>query len=160
MPVSREFGYNVRLFETAGHYGAGIYSKGEKAMPIYEYRCESCAEKLEKIQKVSDPALTRCPACNKDSLVKLVSASAFRLSGTGWYETDFKDSGTKRNLADSDSNNQSSGSATQGSQTSPEGAKQAGSESSSGGSSGKSSGKSTDKSSSTSSSASSGSPVA
>src|SRR5690554_4964812 len=130
MPVSREFGYNVRLFERAGHYGAGIYSKGEKAMPIYEYRCESCAEKLEKIQKVSDPALTRCPACNKDSLVKLVSASAFRLSGTGWYETYFKHCGSGRSVADGESNDQSSGSATQGSETSAARGKQAGSESS------------------------------
>lgn len=68
-------------------------------MPIYEYRCESCAAKLEKIQKISDPVLTLCPECGEERLVKLVSASAFRLSGSGWYETDFKKSGTKRNLA-------------------------------------------------------------
>ena len=60
-------------------------------MPIYEYRCESCGKGLEKIQKFSDPPLTDCPACGKPALKKLVSASSFRLKGSGWYVTDFKD---------------------------------------------------------------------
>lgn len=59
-------------------------------MPIYEYRCESCGEALEKIQKFSDAPLVDCPACGKSKLKKLVSASSFRLKGSGWYETDFK----------------------------------------------------------------------
>jgi putative FmdB family regulatory protein len=61
-----------------------------KYMPIYEYRCESCGVELEKIQKFSDEPLTDCPSCGKSSLKKLVSASSFRLKGSGWYETDFK----------------------------------------------------------------------
>jgi putative FmdB family regulatory protein len=61
-------------------------------MPIYEYRCESCGAALEKIRKFSDPPLTDCPACGKSTLKKLVSASSFRLKGSGWYETDFKNS--------------------------------------------------------------------
>ncbi len=59
-------------------------------MPIYEYRCESCGHDMEAIQKMSDAALTDCPACGKSQLKKLISASGFRLKGTGWYETDFK----------------------------------------------------------------------
>ena len=59
-------------------------------MPIYEYQCESCGNELEKIQKFSDPPLTDCPECGKSALKKLVSASSFRLKGSGWYETDFK----------------------------------------------------------------------
>ena len=59
-------------------------------MPIYEYRCESCGEELEKIQKMSDPPLRDCPCCGREALIKLVSASSFRLKGSGWYETDFK----------------------------------------------------------------------
>ena len=71
-------------------------------MPIYEYRCSSCGHQLEKLQKISDPPLTDCPACSEAALVKLVSAASFRLKGGGWYETDFKKDG-KRNLAgDSD----------------------------------------------------------
>jgi len=36
-----------------------------------------------------------CPECNEAALRKLVSAAAFRLKGTGWYETDFKGNGKK-----------------------------------------------------------------
>jgi putative FmdB family regulatory protein len=69
-------------------------------MPIYEYQCKSCEHELEKLQRMSDPALTDCPACNQSELKRLVSAAGFRLKGSGWYETDFK-KGSKRNLHDS-----------------------------------------------------------
>lgn len=69
-------------------------------MPIYEYRCQACGHELEALQKISDDPLTDCPECREGALTKLVSASAFRLSGSGWYETDFKKS-NKRNLAGS-----------------------------------------------------------
>ena len=59
-------------------------------MPIYEYRCESCGEHLEKLQKLSDAPLELCPSCGKSELKKLISAAGFRLKGSGWYETDFK----------------------------------------------------------------------
>ncbi|GMR06250.1 MAG: hypothetical protein BMS9Abin25_0835 [Gammaproteobacteria bacterium] len=64
-------------------------------MPIYEYKCEECGHQLEVIQKFSDEPLTECPKCEKEALKKMVSASAFHLKGTGWYETDFKNSGKK-----------------------------------------------------------------
>lgn len=64
-------------------------------MPIYEYRCTACGHELEKIQKMADPALTDCPQCGKSALKKLVSASGFKLKGSGWYETDFKNNEKK-----------------------------------------------------------------
>ncbi|GBE07804.1 MAG TPA: zinc ribbon domain-containing protein [Gammaproteobacteria bacterium] len=64
-------------------------------MPIYEYKCEECGHQLEVIQKFSDDPLTECPKCKKQALKKMISASAFHLKGTGWYETDFKNSGKK-----------------------------------------------------------------
>jgi putative FmdB family regulatory protein len=67
-------------------------------VPIYEYQCEACGHNLEALQKLSDPRLVDCPACAKPSLKKQISAAGFRLSGGGWYETDFK-SGKKKNLA-------------------------------------------------------------
>jgi len=69
-------------------------------MPIYEYQCTSCGHDLEKLQRMNDPVLTDCPACNQSDLKRLVSAAAFRLKGSGWYETDFK-KGSKKNLHDS-----------------------------------------------------------
>lgn len=67
-------------------------------MPIYEYRCTACGHELETLQRLSDPPLTQCPACEQESLSKKVSAAAFRLKGGGWYETDFK-SKDRKNLA-------------------------------------------------------------
>jgi len=67
-------------------------------MPIYEYRCEDCGHEFDVLQKVSDDPLTDCPECGRPSLKKLISAAGFRLKGTGWYETDFKRGGGKRNL--------------------------------------------------------------
>jgi len=67
-------------------------------MPIYEYRCQSCDHHMEALQKMSDAPLSDCPECHKPTLKKKISAAGFRLSGSGWYETDFK-SGDKKNLA-------------------------------------------------------------
>ena len=76
-------------------------------MPIYDYQCTSCGHELETIQKISDSPLTDCPACNKSDLKKKVTAAAFRLSGSGWYETDFK-TGKQKNVAKKDSSQTSS----------------------------------------------------
>ena len=59
-------------------------------MPIYEYRCSSCGNEHEVLQKISEPLLATCPTCRKDTLIKLVSAAGFQLKGSGWYATDFK----------------------------------------------------------------------
>jgi len=86
-------------------------------MPIYEYQCESCNHALEALQKLSDSPLVDCPACGKASLKKQISAAGFRLSGGGWYETDFK-SGKKKNLAgDAGSSSASSSSASSAAST-------------------------------------------
>ncbi|MBT3347451.1 MAG: zinc ribbon domain-containing protein [Thiotrichales bacterium] len=69
-------------------------------MPIYEYACSECGHRLDKLQKMSDAPLTECPACGEATLAKQVSAAGFRLSGGGWYESDFK-TGTKKNLTES-----------------------------------------------------------
>ena len=59
-------------------------------MPIYEYKCDQCNHQFETLQKINDVPAKTCPKCNSYSLRKLVSAAAFKLKGTGWYETDFK----------------------------------------------------------------------
>ncbi len=72
-------------------------------MPIYEYECPSCGHRMEAIQQLGDAALTDCPVCAKTDLRRLVSAAGFRLKGSGWYATDFKDqSKTKPKTAESD----------------------------------------------------------
>ncbi len=67
-------------------------------MPIYEYQCSACGHEHEALQKMSDKPLVACPACNEPELKKKISAAGFRLKGSGWYETDFKN-GSKKNTA-------------------------------------------------------------
>ena len=71
-------------------------------MPIYEYVCNECGHELEALQKMSDAPLSDCPACDNPDLKKKISAPGFRLSGSGWYETDFK-SDKQKNLSQGDS---------------------------------------------------------
>ena len=72
-----------------------------QAYTSHDQESEECSLGLQvksKLQKMSDDALLDCPACNQSALNKLLSAGGFRLSGSGWYETDFK-SGDKKNIS-------------------------------------------------------------
>ena len=72
-------------------------------MPIYEFECAACGNVFDRLQKISDPDPTVCPKCGKKKIHRRVTAPAFRLAGSGWYETDFKKDGDKkRNLAGKD----------------------------------------------------------
>jgi putative FmdB family regulatory protein len=71
-------------------------------MPIYEYQCQACSKEIEVLQKISDAPLEVCPDCGEAGLRKKISAAAFRLKGSGWYETDFKTKDKKNLAGDSD----------------------------------------------------------
>jgi putative FmdB family regulatory protein len=71
-------------------------------MPIYEFECRSCQHVWDELQKISDPDPGQCPSCGAATVLRRMTAAAFRLKGAGWYETDFKkDADNKRNLVDS-----------------------------------------------------------
>ena len=57
-------------------------------MPIYEYKCQSCGERYEKLQKYSDPLCKKCPHCG-GPLKKLISSPAIQFKGNGFYITDY-----------------------------------------------------------------------
>jgi putative FmdB family regulatory protein len=63
-------------------------------MPLYEYECEKCRHRFERIQKFSDPRADTCPECG-GPVHKLASSPAIQFKGSGWYITDYakKDSG-------------------------------------------------------------------
>lgn len=63
-------------------------------MPIYAYKCESCGHQQDVLQKMSDPLLSTCPACGKESFAKQLTAAGFQLKGSGWYATDFRNKGS------------------------------------------------------------------
>lgn len=73
-------------------------------MPLYEYKCESCGELVEVIQKHSDPPYQHCPKCGGE-MKKLMSAPAIQFKGSGFYKTDYpsKSSGSTESSGGSDS---------------------------------------------------------
>ena len=61
-------------------------------MPLYEYQCDACGARFERIQKFSDPPIEQCPKCN-GHVHKLLSSPAIQFKGTGWYVTDYAGKG-------------------------------------------------------------------
>ena len=77
---------------------------GESRVPMYEYSCLKCGERIEALQAMNDDPLTNCEACGGD-LKKLLSAPAFQFKGSGWYVTDYA---KKNDRAESSSSETSS----------------------------------------------------
>jgi putative FmdB family regulatory protein len=57
-------------------------------VPLYEYQCQKCKHKFEKIQKFSDPPVRKCPECGSP-VEKVMHAPNVQFKGTGWYVTDY-----------------------------------------------------------------------
>ncbi|MGH9660020.1 MAG: FmdB family zinc ribbon protein [Bryobacteraceae bacterium] len=57
-------------------------------MPIYEYKCASCGEVFELIQKFTDEPLRNHETCG-GAVERLISASALQFKGSGWYVNDY-----------------------------------------------------------------------
>jgi putative FmdB family regulatory protein len=68
-------------------------------VPLYEFECQTCHHRFEKIQGVSnpDPACTKCGG----TVERLLSAPAVQFKGSGWYVTDYPKSGTPGAKSDS-----------------------------------------------------------
>jgi putative FmdB family regulatory protein len=71
-------------------------------MPLYEYECENCSHRFERIQKFSDPPVDKCPTCG-GPVRKLLSSPAIQFKGSGWYITDYakKSGGESRSTSSS-----------------------------------------------------------
>lgn len=83
--------------EGRGHY-IFYTTLRERTVPIYEYQCTNCGRTVEEMQRITDKPLQMCPFC-KGKLRRLISLTSFQLKGTGWYATDYKDSGKKHKAA-------------------------------------------------------------
>ena len=57
-------------------------------MPLYEYECDACGHRFERIQKFSDPLADTCPTCG-GHVHKLMSSPAIQFKGSGFYITDY-----------------------------------------------------------------------
>jgi putative FmdB family regulatory protein len=110
-------------------------------MPLYEYQCDACQNRFERIQKFSDPPIDVCPACG-GPVRKLLSSPAIQFKGTGWYITDYAkkggSDGAKSKGTDKSSTDGASTSTTDSGSSSSSTASTAGSSTSSAGTSDKS----------------------
>jgi putative FmdB family regulatory protein len=57
-------------------------------MPLYEYECQKCGHRFERIQKFSDAMVKKCPECG-GKVEQMISAPAVQFKGSGWYVTDY-----------------------------------------------------------------------
>jgi|SRR5947207_14732732 len=57
-------------------------------MPLYEYKCNSCGDVFEIIQKFSDSPLSIHEKCG-GAVERLISTSALQFKGSGWYVNDY-----------------------------------------------------------------------
>ena len=60
-------------------------------MPLYEYQCINCKERVEVIQRASDSPYPQCPKCDGE-MKKLISSPAIQFKGSGFYKTDYASS--------------------------------------------------------------------
>lgn len=58
-------------------------------MPLYEYKCEKCGHRFEKIEPFSAAAVKKCPRCGAKA-ERQISAAGIQFKGSGWYVTDYK----------------------------------------------------------------------
>ena len=86
----------------------------EVKLPLYEYTCTQCGQHVEKIQKFSDPPLTKCEKCG-GRLKKVLSSPAIQFKGSGWYVTDYaRKSSTLPSNSSTDSGNGDKGKSSEG----------------------------------------------
>ncbi len=57
-------------------------------MPLYEYKCRRCHRTFEVLQKFSDEPLKVDEQCGGE-VDRLISPSALKFKGSGWYVTDY-----------------------------------------------------------------------
>jgi putative FmdB family regulatory protein len=63
-------------------------------MPLYEYVCRKCGERIEIIQKMNDAPYEHCATCGGD-MKKMASSPAIQFKGSGFYKTDYASASSK-----------------------------------------------------------------
>jgi putative FmdB family regulatory protein len=58
-------------------------------MPLYEFQCDACENRFERIQKFTDPNPETCPKCGKAQVRRMPSSPAIQFKGSGFYITDY-----------------------------------------------------------------------
>ncbi len=70
-------------------------------MPTYEYRCLQCKKKFERLQRITEEAIKKCPSCGGKAERQIGGGVGLIFKGSGFYITDYKNKGAKRDEAPS-----------------------------------------------------------
>jgi putative FmdB family regulatory protein len=62
-------------------------------MPTYDYHCQSCGNRFEAWQKITDDPIQTCPTCG-GPVRRVVSPVGLVFKGSGFYSTDNRGSGS------------------------------------------------------------------
>jgi putative FmdB family regulatory protein len=86
-------------------------------MPLYEFECDACKTRFERIQKFTDPNPEPCPTCGKGPIRKLPSSPAIQFKGSGFYITDYAKKSSSEASSGSKSSSEKSSSEKSGGDT-------------------------------------------
>jgi putative FmdB family regulatory protein len=78
-------------------------------MPLYEFECEACTKRFERIQKFTDANPEVCPTCGKGPVRRLLSSPAIQFKGSGFYITDYAKKSSSEASSGSKSSSDKSG---------------------------------------------------
>ena len=70
-------------------------------MPTYEYLCLKCKKKFERLQRITENAIKKCPSCGGKAERQIGGGVGLIFKGSGFYITDYKNKGVKRDDASS-----------------------------------------------------------
>jgi len=60
-------------------------------MPIYEYECEACGERFDRLRRMADAdAPVSCPKCAAEQSKRRISGGNFELKGGGWFKDGYQ----------------------------------------------------------------------
>lgn len=79
-------------------------------MPTYEYRCGACSHAFERFQRITEDPVETCPECGEDQAERLISSGGgLVFKGSGFYATDYRDSGPSGDASPEDGDGEVSG---------------------------------------------------
>jgi putative FmdB family regulatory protein len=87
-------------------------------VPLYEFECQKCHHRFEKIQSVSAPD-PKCEKCGS-KVERLLHAPAVQFKGSGWYATDYAKSANSKGKSEEKSGEKADTSSSSKSETKSE----------------------------------------
>jgi putative FmdB family regulatory protein len=79
-------------------------------MPVYEYECDNCSLRFEKMQRFSEDPVRLCPDCG-GSVHRVIQPVGVIFKGSGFYVTDNRGKSSTMPASKRDGDNKSDGEA-------------------------------------------------